>query len=62
MKKALIVGISGPRSLFAGLRPSDTEHSCVDAAKALSQFGLQAKTHFSGVVEKLVAATRDQAI
>jgi GDP-D-mannose dehydratase len=62
VKKALIVGISGPRSLFAGFRPSDIQHSYGDTAKALSQLGWQAKTHFSGVVEKLVAATRDQAI
>ena len=46
-------------SLF---RPSDIEHSCGDAAKALSQLGWQANTRFSGVVEKLVTAARDQAI
>lgn len=44
-------------SLF---RPSDIDHSCGDASKALSELGWKAETRFGAVVEKLVNAAREQ--
>lgn len=44
-------------SLF---RPSDINHSCGDASKALSELGWIAETRFGAVVEKLVNAAREQ--
>lgn len=44
-------------SLF---RPSDIDHSCGDASKALSELGWTAETRFGAVVEKLVSAAREQ--
>lgn len=44
-------------SLF---RPSDIDHSCGDASKALFELGWKAETRFGAVVEKLVKAAREQ--
>jgi len=45
-------------SLF---RPSDIEHSCGNASRALAELGWRPETLFSGVVEKLVAAARNKS-
>lgn len=44
-------------SLF---RPSEIDHSCGDASKALSMLGWKAETRFGAVVEKLANAAREQ--